>query len=448
MKRVVSLLLAAALLLSLTACKGAVSAFSPEGDLEGYTFAAFRAGEAFDLALYFDKYIETRAQAFDLLLIAADGFAARIAGDDLTGCTLVFNRAHEWEFRSELHPPSANVRNLAAMVVVSTSDDPRAVHFIQGDKVRGITAGQLRLLDTQCALREEGTSRSNGRSVTVYTTQRRVPLADILPEGGSFCAMGFSGETMFFRGPEDSILVCERGALDLHLADGRILRDIAGVMADPPGFLITETYHDALRALEQGRRVMIIELDGMGFDMLPYAPHLASLSPRRALACYPPISPVGLAAMLTGETPDVHGIQGRENRALSCEDLFAAAEQLGKTCAYIEGGHTLINTSMRPDLALDDANAFTLAKDALESAPDLLFVHFHGIDEAAHAFGPHAGDTRQVVAELDGCVRSLLEGFDGRVIITADHGLHKTEGGGNHGEFLPEDMVVPYVVAG
>ena len=91
---------------------------------------------------------------------------------------------------------------------------------------------------------------------------------------------------------------------------GKKIDDLAGVMADPPGLLITETYHDAMRFLERGERVMIIELDGWGWAMQQladsdYSPFLASFDPQRALACYPPISPVGLAAMLTGVTPDV-----------------------------------------------------------------------------------------------------------------------------------------------
>jgi len=445
MKRVISFVLAAALL-ALPACgKPFERVLHLEGDAEAYTFSAQRYGQPIDLALHFTEYIQTRAEEFDLLLIGNDGLVSRIAGDDLTGCTLVFSREYAWEFRSEHHPPPANIKNLASIAVVSTSEDPRAIRFIGGDdEAMTVTAGQLHLLDYRRVLREEGTGNTNGRSVTVYTTQRRVPLADLLPEGDSFCAMGFSGEAMFFRG--DAYLLTGHNQVDVHLPDGRALGNLAGVMADPPGFLITEAYHDALRFLEQGERVMVIELDGMGWDMLPYAPYISSLAPRRALACYPPISPVGLAAMLTGETPNINDIHDRENRIPACGDIFAKAEALGKTCIYIEGRNSLIKTSVKPELCLSDADAFMLAKHILESAPDLLFIHFHGIDEAAHAFGPHAGETGQTIAEIDRFVRSLMEGFGGRVIIVADHGLHETEEGGNHGLFLPEDMVVPYVL--
>ena len=448
MKRVISFAIAAALLLSLAGCGGSFErVLRLEGDAESRSFTARRFGQRFGL-----DEITARAAEFDLLLIGSDGLVSRISGNDLSGCALVYSSEFDWEFRSELHPPPANIKNLARIVVVSTSEDSRAIHFISGDDVQAITAGQLRLRDCQRVLQEEGTSHDNDRGVTVYTTQRRVPLADILPEGDSFCAMGFSGEAMFFRGLAGSYLMGDKNAVNLHLPDGRVLRDLAGVMADPPGFLITEAYHDALRFLEQGQRVIVFNLDGFGWDMLRYAPYISSLEPRRALACYPPISPVGLAAMVTGATPDHNGIQSRGQRDPVRGDIFAAAVQRGKTSAHIGGGQSVINTSLKPELGLNDADAFMLAKQALADQPDLLFIHFHGIDETAHAHGPHAGETRQVIAEIDGYVQSLLEGsglmegFGGRVIIVADHGLRETEDGGNHGLFLPEDMLVPYVL--
>jgi len=447
MKRAISFIIATALLLSLAACGGSFErVLHLEGDAEAYAFTANRYEQPIDLALCFSEQIETRAKKFDLLLVGADGLVSRISGDDLNDCALVYSREYDWEIRGEQHPPPVNIKNLISIVVVSTSDDPRTLRFLNGDDVQAITAGQLRLRDFRRVLQEEGTSNSNNRSVTVYTTQRRVPLADILPEVDSFCAMGFSGETMFYRSIEGSYIISERNTVNLHLPDGRILRDLAGVIADPPGFLITETYHDALRFLEQGERVAVFNLDGLGWEMLQYALYISSLNPRRALACYPPVSPVGLAAMVTGVTPDQNGIQSRDQRNPTREDIFAATERLGKASAYI-AYQSLIHTSLKPELALNDADAFMLAKHILEiPPPDLLFVHFKGIDATAHTFGPHANETRQIVAEIDGYVRSLMEVFDGRVIITADHGLHETDDGGNHGAFLPEDMIVPYVV--
>jgi len=371
--RIISLaLIALAFLFALAGCRTHHQnspALVVVGDCEGYSLTANTSLEdAVALA-------KPRAEQFDVLLIGSDGMISRISGDELDGCVLVYSSENAWEVKSELHPPSARVKNLALVAVMSVSEDTEAF---------------LRLL------KKEGASAKNGRSVTVYTTR-----------------------------------------------------------------MITAVSDDALRFLEQGERVMIIELDGLGWKMLEMAdaPYLKSLQPQEALVCYPPISPVGLASMLTGATPDIHGIHDRENRQMACEDLFAKAQEMGKTCAYVEGSHALLNTSIRPVLSLNDEEVLANAQMALESEPDLIFVHFHEIDEAAHKSGPPASFpfptlekltksilTHEKIKEIDGYVRVLVEGYDGRVIITADHGMHETEEGGDHGQFLAEDMIVPYII--
>jgi len=426
-----------------TGCVGqSESALMLSGDAKSFVFTTSLFNTRFDLAYYFEHHIEARAEEFDLLIIGHDGFAARIAGDELDGVMLIHTR-NGWDLRSGYHPPSVNVDNIASIVVVSTGDDPHVVRFIDTDEqVRELTAGQLRLLDHRRIFNEEGTSQRNNRSVTVYTTSYRVPLADVLP-GDSFVTMARSGQTEFFRGA--AYLQSGQNQMDLALPNGEMLRDIVGVMADPPGFLVTELFHDAMRFLQQGERVLAIKLDGLGWNQLDYAPFIQSLEPRRALTVYPPVTPSALASMLTGETPDTHGIQGRGTRELAAPDIFEQIEALELTAAHIGARNSFIQTSLMPQLSLSDADGFMLAMQHLDY--DFVFVHFKEIDVAGHAYGPHAEQTQQTIAEIDGYVRTLVEQFDGRVIITSDHGMHETaDGGGNHYRFMPEDMFVPYVV--
>jgi len=377
-----AVVLIALLLISFMGCGKPPQALAITGDCQGYTITANTALEdAIALA-------NPHAEEFGVFLVGSDGLIARVPGDELSGCQVIFSRENAWEIKSELHPPSARVKGLARIAVVSASREQ---------------SGQLLLHDALYLLKEEGTSRKNNRGVTVYTTRLRVPLAD-----------------------------------------GQI--DIAG---DLPDLIITETYADAMRSLKQGERVMILNLDGLGWEMLTRAdaPYLQSLQPERALACYPPISQVSLASMLTGEPPHKHGVHDRKTREMAREDIFAKAQAMGKSCAYIEGSQALLKTSVAPVLSLSDEEAFASARKALESNPDLLFVHFHEIDETAHAHGPYAERTMQKIREIDGYAKSLCEGFEGRIIITADHGLHETkEGGGDHGQFVLEDMIVPYII--
>ena len=225
MKKISLIFLIAVLLLAFAGCGGPSPpyALAITGDCEG-------CGVTGNISL--EEAVAAaapRAQAFDLLLIGSDGLVARIPGGDLSGCTLAYSKEYAWELRSKSHPPSANIKNLAQIAVVSASEDPHAVRFVNGDEVRILTAGQLLLHDSLRVLQEEGTSHKNGRSVTVYTTHWRVPLADFFPEKGQFRAEGFDGETVFFSGTENCFLESGGNQINLLLADGQTIKDLASV---------------------------------------------------------------------------------------------------------------------------------------------------------------------------------------------------------------------------
>jgi predicted AlkP superfamily pyrophosphatase or phosphodiesterase len=83
-----------------------------------------------------------------------------------------------------------------------------------------------------------------------------------------------------------------------------------------------------------------------------------------------------------------------------------------------------------------------------EGMPDLFWVHFHGIDDAGHTYGPDAPEERQTIAAVDAAVGELLAALPENtlVIIFADHGMHavQEEGRlGNHGHLIERDMLIP-----
>ncbi|MFA9422922.1 MAG: alkaline phosphatase family protein, partial [Sedimentibacter sp.] len=75
---------------------------------------------------------------------------------------------------------------------------------------------------------------------------------------------------------------------------------------------------------------------------------------------------------------------------------------------------------------------------------DFIFVHFHGIDDRGHSYGPEADETMLYIKLIDSYISELSNIWDGTIILTADHGMHETENGGTHGECRYSDMVVPY----
>jgi predicted AlkP superfamily pyrophosphatase or phosphodiesterase len=237
---------------------------------------------------------------------------------------------------------------------------------------------------------------------------------------------------------------------------------VSELMAAEPLRLITDAFHDALGALEEGDRVLMILLDGWGWEKFRHhsgmQPFLSGLSPEPALTVYPPITPVVLATVLTGAQPYVHGIHSRADRRMNdgVTDIFAEATRLGRTVAYIQGHSGIIQTSIMPTLSPDADGLYGTDNEIFENASrnldvDFLFVHFHGIDDEGHTYGPYAGEVGTRMALIDGYVQHLVENWGrGRLIVIADHGMHDNYGDphrlGDHSRYCHEDMIVPYII--
>ncbi|MCL2445365.1 MAG: alkaline phosphatase family protein [Oscillospiraceae bacterium] len=434
MRKIILLLLATVLLIAgLASCAAPTQPLVLLGDAEPFLFTA----RSYDLA----DAIDARAEQFSLLAIAHDGFAVQLR-DGLDNVQLRYRNG--WELYAPQHPPSANIRDIAQLIVLSEGDDPYTVRLIDAEgNVQETTAGQLFMHPPQRALRRIGTSWIDYHRASVFHAEYRVPLSELLPESRRAAIFRRCGAVTFDTMAGRYLLI-ERNQIDLIAPHARIfdIPDIVGIMADSPILQITQLFHDAMRFIEQEQPVLAIKIDGLGWEMLEYAPFIRSLNPQRALTVWPPITPTGLASMLTGETANVHGIARRGQRDLLVDDIFT----LVPNSVHIGARNSFINTSLPPQLTTSDADAFMLAQQAIAEPADFTFVHFKQVDSTAHYHGPHAAQTQQAIAEIDDFVRMLAEQFGGRMIITSDHGLHNTADGGNHGLFLPQDMLVPYAV--
>jgi predicted AlkP superfamily pyrophosphatase or phosphodiesterase len=222
-----------------------------------------------------------------------------------------------------------------------------------------------------------------------------------------------------------------------------------------------DAYQESLNNVENGIRTMVVLIDGFGYHQYTdamgngTAPFMASLDDaKKATTVYQPVSHAGLAAMVTGRPPCDNGIYQRGMSDIMVPDIFERMTQMGKTSVYIEGHISLINTSLAAELNADrdgdemtDDEVFETAMDAVTSDADFLFVHFHGVDDLGHDNGDLSASTMDKISEVDGYIKALAENFKGRLIISADHGMHTTTDGGSHGEFRYEDMIVPYISA-
>lgn len=210
--------------------------------------------------------------------------------------------------------------------------------------------------------------------------------------------------------------------------------------------------------------VLLLFLDGFGYVRYTEAldagliPNLATLpEPLIALTEYPPCTRVGTAALLTGAPPQINGVDDRSVRSTESEILFDVTAAAGLESVTVEGEALAFNlrnteTQLSGDRdgngSTDDnvlANALAVLNGGM---PDLFLVHFHGIDDAGHTYGPGTPEEEAVIREVDAAVSEILAALPDNtlILIFADHGMHEVEEEGrlgNHGNLIERDMFIP-----
>jgi hypothetical protein len=242
------------------------------------------------------------------------------------------------------------------------------------------------------------------------------------------------------------------------------ITDIAPTVADALGLPMPSQATGRPLQAPVADRVILIFLDGFGYMRYAEAladgliPNLSGLGkPLVALTTYPPITAVSTASLLTGSTPDVHGVDQRGIRKTDTETLFDVAVSAGMRILAVEGESLAFGLrGAEPQLSADfdgngstDDNVLANALEVLSTDDwDILFVHFHGVDDAGHTYGPGAPEERSAIHTEDDAVGRIVESLPQGtlVIIFADHGMHQVEEEGrlgNHGHLVDRDMFIP-----
>ena len=228
---------------------------------------------------------------------------------------------------------------------------------------------------------------------------------------------------------------------------------IAGVMLHPPEKDVTYLCQEVCDLLQKKRRTMVLYIDGLGYAQYhrnkKFMPHLASEWEMICMATvYPPLTNSAMASMLTGVQPYEHGVHSHRDHRLLRPTFLDTALQLGRKVEYVEGDAVILQTEVFPHLnpvaeaSQTDEVVFHCAMKAAVERPDLLLVHFHGLDDLAHE--GKANMCAGKLTELDMYIHSLCEAFSGQAILISDHGSHAEGKARIHGVFDCEDLMVPY----
>lgn len=159
--------------------------------------------------------------------------------------------------------------------------------------------------------------------------------------------------------------------------------------------------------------------------------------------------------------PTRHGVTTNDWQPMArpLPGLVEHATQAGKECAFFISWEPLRDLSRpnhlqhlyfsRDSRAFEDGDqrTATAAAEYLETRkPDFCFVYFGTVDEAGHDFGWMSAEYFWQLERVDSALGTVLASIDedSYVLLQSDHGGHERV----HGTDLPEDMTIPWLVAG
>jgi phosphopentomutase len=143
--------------------------------------------------------------------------------------------------------------------------------------------------------------------------------------------------------------------------------------------------------------------------------------------------------------------------------LVEVAHQAGKKCAFFYNWEQLRDLSRpghleysffynngenngRVDPDADDPIFEAAARTLAQRQFDFTFVYFGSVDVAGHAYGWMSDHYLTQLERVDAAFGRLVDALpaDITILVQSDHGGHER----GHGTDLPEDMTIPWMIAG
>lgn len=335
----------------------------------------------------------------------------------------------------------------------------------------------------------------NKNSVTLHINNS-IEVVDSIQLGQLFYASGFSlideititeksGESQLFTWDEiaENTTINKTGVVNIGDAEIKplnititlspLLNDISYSILDiSPTVVAALGMHglenaegqSLIKSNEQYKQVVMILMDGVQFEkfntmvednLLPFFNNQGNIN--MGLTVYPPITTSATAALLTSQTPEKNGVFGYGYRSTDQTTLFDLAVQNNLSVIAIEGASLPFNlrnadTSLSGDQdgnGYSDDNVMINSLETIQNnLPDLLYIHFHEVDDMGHAFGENSFEYENALIRVDNYIEQIYKALPAHtlVIIFADHGMHTTLDGGNHGNLIAHDLIIPIIL--
>jgi len=214
--------------------------------------------------------------------------------------------------------------------------------------------------------------------------------------------------------------------------------------------------------------VLFTLLDGVRPDALEATncPNLVALRARsaftlKATAVLPSITLPCHMSIFHSVPPARHGVTTNDWQPMArpLPGLVEQAHAAGRRCAFFHNWEPLRNLNAPGSLAFsyfrdnvysDPDGDRIIAKEAARyittDQPDFVFVYLGTVDTVGHRHGWMSSEYLAQLERVDGALGTLLAALpaDSAILLQSDHGGHER----THGSDSPEDMTIPWLVAG
>lgn len=470
-------LLITVLALTFASCKdkddGRVVTLRFSGDIEGFVkdvdIYGFHSGSVEFTYEKDGESITERGFTLDKVLeninCLAESNYLLVTGDDSTSAKFDMSTAHlvyvqirddgSVDFRAPSHPPVVSIKNIQEITVICKDENiADGMKLVKTSGRETLSFGSIKLKFFE---QRGEVAKFEYKAYKYVQSAASVKLSSVTGESQNIV---YFADFDIKKEGSDGVLIWENGRLKYK--DSKKTGEVFGVVTGTDT-LIYDAFFTMKDAIDANKKVMFILPDGLSMQQIEYFADknidlgLFSEGYRLAASVNPAISNVALATIITGGSPFETGTYERNIRKPDMPDIFDYVLAKNKSAVYIEGNGNLLLTNIEQKLnaaqnGYTDFPVYATAKSTLQSGtPDLLFVHFHGIDDVNHEYSPLTDNAKNKILEVEGYIADLIERFDGdMIIIVPDHG-HITyqedgEDKGKHGVFEKNDMYVPFYV--
>jgi len=216
------------------------------------------------------------------------------------------------------------------------------------------------------------------------------------------------------------------------------------------------------------RPLVLIGIDGLRPEALGRAHCLTLTGLRERGACtlrassvMPSVSLPCWMSVFHGVPPSRHGVITNDWMPMAdpLPGLVELASAAGLRCGSLFNWGPIRDVTRPSSLAfscfrnnLDDHRngdqeiADQAAQYFLADHPDFMFVYLGVLDEVAHVVRFMSDEYLRQVERVDATVGTLIHALppDATILVVSDHGGHDH----SHGDDVPEDMTVPWIIAG